>query len=156
MATQENSKLRMYFWKTFECEICKSVFPTRFKTQNGLKYSLFDFKIDKSRDYLMLEGINADKSTSKLIYLLLPNSANCQFKMGRANDQDVRINDISVSRQHATINFQNDKFFIKDNLSKFGTLIQIQNQLEIKPKQTRILQVGRTIMNVSLKPLRRK
>lgn len=86
MATQENSKLRMYFWKTFECEICKSVFPTRFKTQNGLKYSLFDFKIDKSRDYLMLEGINADKSTSKLIYLLLPNSANCQFKMGRAND----------------------------------------------------------------------
>ena len=67
----------MYLWKTLECEICKHVFPTRFKTQTGHKYSLFDFNIDKSKDYLMLEAINADKSPSKLIYFLYPNSANC-------------------------------------------------------------------------------
>ncbi len=87
----------------------------------------------------MLESINIDKSPSKLIYLLVPSGQGNQFKMGRANDQDVRINDISVSRQHATIHFADDKFKIKDNLSKFGTLIQIQNQIEIKPNQTRIL-----------------
>ena len=76
----------MYFWKNFECEICKTVFPTRFKTQNGLKYSLFDFNLDKSKDYIMLEGINSDRSTSKLIYLLIPGILGNNFKVGRAND----------------------------------------------------------------------
>lgn len=98
MITQESSLIKTYFWKNFECEICKSVFPTRFKTQNGIKYSLFDFNLDKSKDYLILEGINSDRSTSKLIHVLLPNGQRNHFKVGRANDQDVRINDISVSR----------------------------------------------------------
>jgi len=78
----------MFFWKNFECEICKTVFPTRFKTQNGIKYSLFDLDLDNSKDYLMLEGINSDRSTSKLIYLLLPGDGipHNTYKVGRAND----------------------------------------------------------------------
>lgn len=95
----------MYLWKTLECEICKQVFPTKFKTQNNIKYSLFDFNVNKDKNYIMLEAIHADKSPSKLIYLLYPDSENCQFKVGRANEQDIRVNDISASRQHATILF---------------------------------------------------
>lgn len=139
MVSQETPRIKMFFWKTFECEICKSVFPSRFKTQNGLKYSLFDFQLDSEKNYIVLEGINIDKSPSKLIYVMTPLPNNKSFKMGRANDQDIRINDISVSRLHATLNFEADRFTIKDNLSKFGTLIQIQNHLELKPNQTRII-----------------
>ena len=91
-----------------------------------------------------------------MIYVLRPELSFQIFKMGRANDQDIRINDISVSRQHATIVFDSSKFLIKDNLSKFGTLIQIQKYLDLKPNQTRILQVGRTIMNVSLRSIKRQ
>ena len=48
---------------------------------------------------MMLEAINPDsKSPGKLIYFLYPDSENCSFKLGRANDQDVRVNDISASR----------------------------------------------------------
>jgi len=79
--------------------------------------------VSKDKNYLVLEGINIEKTSSKMIYVLRPELSFQIFKMGRANDQDIRINDISVSRQHATIVFDNSKFLIKDNLSKFGTLI---------------------------------
>lgn len=155
MIQQSTPRISMYYWKTFECEICKSSFPFRFKTQNGIKYNLFDLNVSKQKNYLVLEGINIEKTSSKMIYILRPEQDFQIFKMGRANDQDIRINDISVSRQHANIIFDKSKFLIKDNLSKFGTLIQIQKYLDLKPNQTRILQVGRTIMNVSLRSIKR-
>lgn len=86
MVSQETPRIKMFFWKTFECEICKSVFPSRFKTQNGLKYSLFDFQLDSEKNYIVLEGINIDKTPSKLIYVMTPLPNNKSFKMGRAND----------------------------------------------------------------------
>ena len=35
--------------------------------------------------------------------------------MGRGNDSDIRITDISVSRYHATIKYEKGKFVLKDN-----------------------------------------
>jgi pSer/pThr/pTyr-binding forkhead associated (FHA) protein len=55
------------------------------------------------------------------------------FKLGRGLDQDLRINDISVSRYHAQIKFLKDRFILLDNLSKFGTLVMIKKGLEIYP-----------------------
>ncbi len=45
------------------------------------------------------------------------------IKLGRGNDSDIKISDISVSRCHAVLSFENDVFTIEDNNSKFGTLI---------------------------------
>jgi hypothetical protein len=42
-----------------------------------------------------------DKPVSKVMYLLKPQTDNVIFKVGRANDQDIKINDISSSRNHA-------------------------------------------------------
>jgi pSer/pThr/pTyr-binding forkhead associated (FHA) protein len=44
---------------------------------------------------------------------------------------DIRISDISVSRLHAFIKFQDDKFLLIDNNSKFGTLVQIDKNYDI-------------------------
>jgi len=55
----------------------------------------------------------------------------------------VRINDISVSRTHAFIEFSEDKIFIKDLKSKFGTLVLINQNVEIEDKAV-CLQIGRT------------
>ncbi len=46
---------------------------------------------------------------------------------GRGCEVDVRINDISVSRSHSTIKYNNGNYSIEDNNSKFGTLILQQN-----------------------------
>ena len=51
-----------------------------------------------------------------------------QLLIGRGQDCDVRVtDDISVSRKHAFImKSPNGEYYLVDNKSKFGTLIQIQ------------------------------
>lgn len=49
---------------------------------------------------------------------------NEEVKMGRGNDADVRVHDISVSRFHCLIKkTAKGYFYIEDNHSKFGTLV---------------------------------
>ena len=52
------------------------------------------------------------------------------LKLGRGHESDVRIADVSISRCHATIRFQNGQFLLEDNKSKFGTLVAMK-----KPRQ---------------------
>lgn len=44
----------------------------------------------------------------------------------------MRVNDISVSRVHAEVRFQDNKFYIKDLKSKFGTLVKFKEECNIK------------------------
>lgn len=53
-----------------------------------------------------------------------------QLKLGRGNDADVRITDISVSRLHAFIKKSPKGFlYIEDNNSKFGTLVLVNHPI---------------------------
>lgn len=47
--------------------------------------------------------------------------------MGRGNDQDFKIGEITVSRKHLEITIDDDNIFVRDKGSKFGTLVQIKN-----------------------------
>ena len=136
------------YWKSFGCEICHHVYPYIFKAA-GRKYSLIDIKLPDS-DYIMLESLTLEKSTSRIIQILKPHMRVHTFRFGRGLDQDLRVNDISVSRYHAQIKFLYDKFLLMDNLSKFGTLVMVKKGLEIFPGQSRSIQVGRTLINLHL------
>ena len=70
---------------------------------------------------------------------------------GRAIDSDLRIDDISVSRVHSFLSIIDGQFFLEDNDSKFGTLIQLQRPIYINPDEEAELQVGRTVLNISMK-----
>ena len=43
--------------------------------------------------------------------------------MGRAQDNDLRLLDISNSNNHAFIRYVGTDFVLSDNNSKFGTLV---------------------------------
>lgn len=60
-----------------------------------------DYNLEPNQNYLVLESISVDKPTSKSIYIMTPTENNTVYRMGRANDQDLRIGDISSSRAHA-------------------------------------------------------
>lgn len=74
------------------------------------------------------------------------------FKLGRGHEADLRINDISVSRCHAFIKFKKDQFLLEDNMSKFGTLVLVRGQVPIIPNYNKAMQIGRTVVNFSIKP----
>jgi len=88
-----------------------------------------------------------------MIHLIRPNDKKDSFKFGRGHESDLRINDISVSRCHAIIKFKEGKFYLEDNLSKFGTLVLVKNKTPLLPNFNRAVQVGRTVINFSVKPL---
>ena len=73
------------------------------------------------------------------------------FKLGRGHESDLRINDISVSRCHAKIKLENGKFTLEDNQSKFGTLVLIKRRTPLLPTFNKAVQVGRTVINFSVK-----
>jgi pSer/pThr/pTyr-binding forkhead associated (FHA) protein len=53
------------------------------------------------------------------------------LRIGRGHESDIRIPDISVSRFHALISFQNSNFYLEDNTSKFGTLIELSGETPV-------------------------
>ncbi len=66
---------------------------------------------------------------------------------GRGQSAEVRITDISVSRFHTQIKLnKNGEVYIKDNNSKFGTLIELTDPLAIKTAHPVYLQIGRCVL----------
>lgn len=74
-----------------------------------------------------------------------------QITIGRGHESDVRINDISVSRTHASLKYDKTtgRLMLSDLNSKFGTLVMIKKPLEIKTKKIH-LQIGRTYIEAFL------
>lgn len=63
---------------------------------------------------MILESLNLEKNTSRMVHIISPDALKKKFKIGRGHDSDLRVNDISVSRCHATIKFKNNQFYLKD------------------------------------------
>ena len=80
---------------------------------------------------MVLESLSLEKANTRVIYVLQTRFQIHSFKIGRGHESDLRINDISVSRCHATIKCLRGKFFLQDNMSKFSTLILIRRKLPI-------------------------
>lgn len=148
MTENKTHTSKTIYWRIFGCEICHQIYPYVFKA-NGRRYSLIEVERPSS-DFIMLESLTLEKSTSRMIQILKPHMRVHTFKLGRGLDQDLRINDISVSRYHAQIKFIENRFILEDNLSKFGTLVLIKRGLDIYPGQSRSVQVGRSLVNFHL------
>ncbi len=63
------------------------------------------------------------------------------------------MNDISVSRCHSVIKFNKDeqRFYIEDSASKFGTLKLAPEPLPITSDKPVPLQIGRTVISFAFK-----
>lgn len=61
------------------------------------------------------------------MFFILNTESKQSLQIGRNASCDVRIgDDISVSRIHSNIKKINGEYFIEDNDSTFGTLVQVQ------------------------------
>ncbi len=69
------------------------------------------------------------------------------YVLGRGHEADLRISDISVSRQHAKIFLHDNKYIIEDLSSKFGTLVLATDPIEIT-EENKVIQIGRTLASI--------
>ena len=54
------------------------------------------------------------------------------MNIGRGQNCELNISDISVSRMHSFINFEKNHFYLFDLNSKFGTLVELKKDMEVK------------------------
>jgi len=139
-------------WKKFECELCKLSYPYTFMFK-GKRWNLVDLKrpTDKDTPYIILESLNSEKNSSRTIHTVVINTDRNVFSLGRGHDSDLRINDISVSRKHANIEYKDGKFYFVDLKSKFGTLALLSHDIELMESNSHTFQIGRTVVTLKAK-----
>ena len=114
----------------------------------GNRYDIVEVERIIVGDFLLLENANKEKGITRTIFLVTPNKEKNTFRLGRGHESDIRITDISVSRFHAHLKCTKKGFIIEDNNSKFGTLLLEPNPIKLEPEVKRVVQVGRTIMQI--------
>jgi len=78
--------------------------------------------------------------------MVIQNIPNDGIKLGRGHECEIRVTDISVSRNHARIGKTGDEYFIYDNKSKFGTLIK-EDRLSLELSRIKQgVQIGRSVI----------
>jgi predicted component of type VI protein secretion system len=95
--------------------------------------------------------LDLEKNASRIIHTAIFTDINKKFSLGWGHESDLRINDISVSRLHASLQYKNDQFVMLDCRSKFGTLALHHGDLNLEIGMTQTLQIGRTVITVLLK-----
>ena len=116
---------------------------------NGTFFNLL-YSIPENQNYVILESLNSVKENSYplsvhvLLFLDDPHLNN--YVLGRGHESDLRVSDISVSRSHARIFFEDDSYFIEDLASKFGTLMLATDPIVIE-NENKVLQIGRTLVS---------
>lgn len=68
---------------------------------------------------------------SKAIHVVILDKKT-EFHIGRRINNDVTVSDISVSRKQATVKIRDDKIFIEDCDSKFGTFVKVRGAYRLK------------------------
>ena len=154
LITKENEKktVKSYNIKSFNCEICKTPYPFKFKL-NGVEkpFELIDLQKPVDCDYIILESLNQMKENCNIKSIHVIQLTGDELTIGRGHESDVRINDISVSRSHAKLKYNPTEgtLLLRDLKSKFGTLILIKKPLKIKERKIH-LQIGRTYIEAWL------
>jgi hypothetical protein len=112
-----------FIWKNFECEICLAEYPKYIRYKNTCYY-LVDLNLFYEQyiifDYTLYDDTKK-RSVRKGIIVVSVNDDE-DITVGRTQTNTIKLKDISVSRNHCTIFKKDNKVFINDKGSKFGTL----------------------------------
>ena len=148
--SKNTNNIATYSWKKLQCEVCTKNWPRSVCFQNQVRSLI---SVEKPEfPYIILEKQSTDSTTNlkaNSLSLIVP-SEDAPIKLGRGHQCDLRISDISVSRIHAFLKFENNRFLIFDNDSKFGTLIKLNKPYQVMTDKAAV-QIGRTVFTFVLK-----
>lgn len=143
-------------YKKICCELCRVNFPFSVNVNNKI-VDIID--VERPRDnFIILETLSSgnqrEEFTKSKVFFILNTENKTSLQIGRNASCDVRIgDDISVSRIHANIKKIGQEYFIEDNDSTFGTLVQVQYPIFLSTELFRdfpvILQSGKTQLKIN-------
>lgn len=152
---KQSGSIVSYYWKSLDCELCKENLPSKVLL-GGAMVELVDIH-KPDVPFIVLEDVTRERDRDPglgIHVLSMPAGAVINLVIptqGRGHESDIRIQDISVSRLHASIQLSEGNFRISDRKSKFGTLVQVRRWISLYPGADLSLQIGRTVVVLKAK-----
>ena len=136
-----------YSTKDISCELCKTKLPDYIK-HKGKIYNVSFYK-PKYNKFIVLESIRDDNRRTKFIHII-PLNRRQIIKIGRLNNCDLSLPDLSISRVHCCMYIESGQLFLENN-SKFGTKILVQNsKLTMSPQYPLCIEVQKTYLKLKI------
>jgi len=137
-----------YDSKEIKCEICKEKYPDYIFYHN--RYYNIKFYTPSFNKYIILESFRNDNYKSNFFHIISLENKNV-FIIGRAEETDFCIPDLSISRYHCFLHIHNNEIYLEDNGSKFGSLILLQNNnIKMIEKYNLKIQINSIYFNIKL------
>lgn len=117
---QYDEGVSSYYWEELTCELCKTGLNLKKITCEDPKtlHYLLGIEKPKSKKYVILES--DIECLSKAVHVI-DFQEKSEYEVGRRVTNDITVSDITVSRQHALLLECENKVYLKDSNSKFGT-----------------------------------
>ena len=149
-----NNICKQIIFNKINCEICKEKYPEivfdliKKKTYQVYKpEDFFSFIKNIYNNYIIFESFELINQ-KKIIYIISFDEKNV-ISLGRGQDCDARLGDVTVSRLHSLIvRTKENKIMIKDAGSKFGTLILLQAKKVLLNNKILSIQIGKLYLNL--------
>ena len=130
---KEDENFKFLMWNNFECEICKCEYPKYLKYKNNI-YPMVNiennFESYSICDYNLFDDAKK-KTFRKGLIIFKINEDYDEIPIGRTQSNRIKLKDISVSRIHCNLIRKNNKLYIIDKGSKFGTLIYLKKSINM-------------------------
>ena len=134
ISKKEDDYHKLYFWKTFECEICKLQYPESLKYGDRI-YPIVDLQITFKQfaicDYFLFDDTKKETFRRGILVINLGNEiyGTNETTIGRTANNKIKLKDISVSRVHCVLKKVDDKLYLVDKGSKFGTMVYLSRDM---------------------------
>ena len=145
---KENLECITYNRNGICCELCKTKYPD-YIIHNNIYYNIIFYK-PKFQEYIIFESMRVGRDKTKSYHVVTFDDREF-INIGRANECELSLTELSVSRFHCMIHKENGQALLEDNTSKFGTLILVQNKNMIVNEDFPLrLQVNKTYVKFKL------
>jgi hypothetical protein len=136
-----------YTWDRLFCELCKTPYPLKLNLKDR---TLNLISLPKPKpNYIILEELTRSTPGAELTYHYI-SPGRSPVSIGRGHESDVRIDEISVSRSHATLKIKKGGVYLSDSDSKFGTLVEVTRGISMTSDSELTVQTGKTLLTLSL------
>ena len=154
----ENEKVISYKFDNFGCEVCLKPYPLNFIINyNGesRNFCLVDgLNQPENTNYMILESLTRIKHKKNIKNIFVVELIDSEITVGKMEDNDIIINDDTISRYHAIFEYDENNGNISIiNKGRYGTSILIKNNVKLNIGEKIYLQIGRTYIEAEVKEL---
>lgn len=135
-----------YLIKSYSCEICRTPYP-RLVNYKSTTLPLVDVDLNKFPNFLIFDYSVYDDSSRQLSTVgIIVVRIEDEVTIGRTQSNDIKLKDISVSRQHCSIVKRGNKIYLEDKGAKFGTMLYQKNKKKLSVEEELTFVSGKHMM----------